>query len=68
MMPIDQTRGSPESVAPPFRAKVEAGIQYFDGRSPDPDDEETISLETGELMPLLWPVCVTSLRTYATSN
>ena len=44
--------GTPEVVAH-FQEYVDAGIEYFDVQTLDPDDEETIGLVTAHLLPLL---------------
>ena len=45
--------GTPEVVAAHFQEYVDAGIEYFDVQTLDPDDEETIGLVTAHLLPLL---------------
>jgi alkanesulfonate monooxygenase SsuD/methylene tetrahydromethanopterin reductase-like flavin-dependent oxidoreductase (luciferase family) len=47
--------GTPDSVAPHFQGYVDAGIDYFVIQTLDPDDEESISLITTELLPRLRP-------------
>lgn len=45
--------GTPDSVASFFQGFVDVGITYFVIQTLDPDDGETISLATGDLLPLL---------------
>jgi len=45
--------GTPDEAATYYQAFVDAGIEYFIVQTLDPDDEESISLMTAELKPML---------------
>ena len=46
---------TPEGAAEYYQPYVDAGIDYFVVQTLDPDDVESISLATGELVPRLRP-------------